>query len=99
MAFLKHRATVEVPNLSLAPNGPIKSIIDQFFRLYRGVSKNIYDDLVGLTPGRSDALPVASIDYLGKFYIKINSGAADTLHFCIFNGATLVYEWKAITLT
>lgn len=99
MAFLKHRASVEVPNLSLIKDQGAKDALDQFFRLYRQTSKNIFDDLVGLTPGRSDVLPTASADYLGKFYLKINLGAADTLHICRFNGATLIYEWKTVTVT
>lgn len=95
---LKHRATVEVPDLALIKDASTKNALDQFFRLYRQASINIYDDLVGLTPGRSASLPTASLDYLGKFYVKINAGAADTLHFCRYNGATLVYEWKQINL-
>lgn len=99
MAFLKHRASVEVPNLSLIKDQGVKDVLDQFFRLYRQTSKNIYDDLIGLTIGRSDALPTASVDYLGKLYLKINAGAADTLHICRYNGSTLIYEWKTITVT
>jgi hypothetical protein len=99
MGSLKHRATIESPNIGLIKDILIKQAFDQFFRLFRQTSVNIYDDLISLKPGRSDTLPTASQDYLGRFYIKINAGAADTLHFCRYNGATLIYEWKTVTVS
>lgn len=95
---LKHRSTITLPEISRADGEGTKNVFQQLMRSLFDNFKNIYDDLSGLTPGRSDTLPTASVDYLGKFYVKINAGAADTLHFCRYNGATLVYEWKQINL-
>lgn len=99
MGFLRHRVQTEIPNLSLIKEEGTRNALDQFFRVVQKTLTNIYDDLVGLTPGRSAALPTASVEQLGRFYIRINAGAADTLHFCRYNGSTLIYEWKTVTLS
>ncbi len=43
---MKHRATVEPPNLGLVSDSGTKSVLDQFFRLFKQTSINIYDDLI-----------------------------------------------------
>lgn len=42
---LKHRATVEPPDLSLVKESGAKQTLDQFFRLFKQTSINIFDDL------------------------------------------------------
>lgn len=43
---MKHRATVEPPDLGLVKDGGAKSVLDQLFRLFKQTSINIYDDLI-----------------------------------------------------
>ena len=94
--MLKHRKQTDFPDITKVKDF---ETLKDLFKTLNDVFKNIYDDLNGLTPGRSATLPTASIDYLGKFYLRINAGAADTLHICRYNGATLAYEWKTVTVT
>ena len=48
-----------------------------------------------LQPGSS--LPTASADNHGKFALKVNAGAVETLHVCVKHQGTGAYSWRAVT--
>lgn len=95
---LKHRPQIKLPDLSKVSDKATQAVLEQFMRLFYDTAVNIYDDLSSPIE-RVDALPTASAEFVGTFLLKINAGAADTLHVCRYNGATLVYEWKTVTVT
>lgn len=95
---LKHRPQIKLPDLSKVSDKGTQAVLEQFMRLFYDTAVNIYDDLNSPIE-RVDTLPTASAEYVGMLFLKINSGAADTLHICRYNGASLVYEFKTVTVT
>ena len=96
---LKHQVTNKIPDLRLIQDKPTRDAVEQFARMVTEAMTNIYDDLSSIKVDRDSALPTAGEDYLGKFYLKSNASAEDTLHVCIYDAGTSQYEWKQVTLT
>jgi hypothetical protein len=94
---LNHNPTPKLPDLNLLKDPSTKKVTEEMTRLTYDSYKDIYDDLVKVSVGRNSALPTASKDYLGKYFLK--SGAAeDTLHQCVYNSSSQTYSWKQIQL-
>ncbi len=96
----KHRKTTELPKGFEVTDPAIIKYIDDMGKALRQTLKNIYDDSIALEKAEvTSSLPTASAEYLGKMFLKSNAGADDTLHICIYRGATTDYAWKTIGLT
>lgn len=96
---LRHKAVMITPNIKEAKDEGTKSVFTQLIKQLYGMFKNVYDDLVRLKPERLATLPTASAENLGRFYLKINAGAIDTLHICIYDLSDTSYKFKQVTLT
>lgn len=96
---LKHSSNVRPPEIKRITDPMMIAVMEQFSKLISETFRNIYDDLVRAATDRVDTLPTAGADYLGRFMLKTNSGADDTLHVCIYQGATTDYAWKQVTLS
>lgn len=98
--IIKHKVQFELLDLSkITDQGVQQAISDILSKIY-DMGQNIYDDLQTLkVVERVDALPTAEVEYLGRFMLLANTGAEDTLHFCIFDDSDQSYHWKEVTLT
>ena len=92
-------ASIKMPDIGKIPDKTTQMVMQQLVSFLQQNQTFIHDDLASLSVGRASALPVASADLLGKFYQKINTNALDTLHLCIYDGATNTYTWKTVSLT
>ena len=96
---LKHTSNVRTPDLKNVNDVGTRNSLEQIMRLVYDLSKDIYDDLVRAATDRTGALPTAGKDYLGRFMLKTNSSAEDTLHICVFDDNSTSYLWKEVTLS
>jgi len=87
------------PSFKGVKDGTTQGILEQFGKVLYGKFNDIYNDLVHARTDRVDTLPTAGKDYLGRFMLKANAGADDTLHICIYQGATSDYAWNAVTIS
>ncbi len=98
--LIRHRKVIQFPDLTLIKDQATVAVIKDLCRIITDESMNILDDITNLEKvERTDTLPTASVDYLGKLMLKSNAGALDTLYQCVYNGATSTYVWKQITLS
>jgi hypothetical protein len=96
----KHRKSVELPNGFYIKDAEIVKYIDDLGKALMSTFKNLYDDLVLLERFEVvSALPTAGADYRGKTYLLSNAGSDDTLHVCIYEGATDTYDWREVTIS
>lgn len=96
---LKHRKSTSFPDISENVQSSTAEVLKDLFRSFSTTFRNIYDDLSNISVNRVDALPTASRDYLGRYFLLTHASADDTLHICIYEGATSTYDWRAVTLT
>lgn len=96
---LKHRRSSIFPDLGIVSNSVNGKIFQDLFRMLKDTFTNIFDDLSSMRTDRVENLPTASRDYIGRFMLKINAGSDDTLHVCIYEGATSTYDWRQVTIT
>lgn len=96
---LKHRPVLIPPNIKIADGEGTKAVLTQMNKQLNDMFKNIYDDLLNITPERVSTLPTASAQNLGRFFLLINAGADDTLHICVYRNGTSDYAFKEVTLT
>lgn len=96
---MKHSANPRIPEVSLVKDPATRNVLQEICRLiYKGFG-DIYDDLKASgTVEVVAALPTASREYRGKFFLKIETGN-DTLHVCVLNTGTGAYSWKAVTIS
>ena len=94
---LNHSPNIRLPDTSLANGEGNKQIFKQFMTLIYESFTNIYEDLANVSVTRG-SLPTASSDLVGKFYLKPNAGADDTLHVVIYDANASVYKWQRIAL-
>lgn len=93
---LKHSSNVKLAETRQISNLEIKNFSQQLIRSVYDISKNIYDDLYNIAPGREDSLPTASVDYLGKIMLIPQAGADDKVYICIYDANSETYEWIEI---
>lgn len=96
---LKHKAVLITPNIKEAKEEGTQKVFIQLIKQLIDMFRNVYDDLSRIHPERVSALPTASAENLGRFYLKINAGADDTLHISIYDGAASGYKFQAVTLS
>jgi hypothetical protein len=98
--LIRHRQIISFPDLAKVRDEVARSAFQDLCRIIGDMSMNLLDDIKNLEDfERVDALPTAGIDYHGKAFLKQNAGALDTLHVCVYNGASSSYVWKQITLS
>lgn len=97
--LIKTPASIIQPDLRIADGDGNKNLFDQIFRVFKAAFRGVYDDIINLSVGRSDALPTAKVDFVGKFYLITHAGARDTLHVCLYDGSISDYIWRQVTTT
>ena len=95
---LNHSPNVRLPDIGLANGEGNKQIFKQLMTLIYESFTNIYEDLANVSVTRGSSLPTASSALIGKFYLKSNAGADDTLHICIYDANASVYKWQETAL-
>ena len=96
---LKHRITLLSPDIKRLEDKNIQDVFSQLTKQIYDQFKNVYDDLIRLAPERVATLPTATSEILGRIYLKINTGAIDTFHLCVYDESDSSYKFKQITLS
>lgn len=96
---LRHVSSVKIPSINAADGNGTKAVLGQLMRLIYDTFIAIYDDLFNLSVSTVTALSTASKDNLGKFHLKTNVGAIDTLHICVYDLSDTSYKWQQVTLS
>lgn len=96
---LRHVSSVRTPSIGSADGKGTQAVLKELMRLIYNTFVDIYDDLNNLSVTTIATLPTASKDNVGKFYLKTNAGADDTLHIVIYDGAASGYKFQAISLS
>lgn len=96
---LRHVSSVKTPSISMATGPENQAIFRQLMRLIYDTFVNIYQDLLNLSVTIIATLPAASKDNVGKFYLKTNAGAIDTLHIVVYDNSDSSYKFQEVTLS
>lgn len=96
---IKHRPYTKFPDVEKIKDELVKEFGQDLGRIILEAFRNIYDDLKSLEKvERVSALPTASLDTRGKFYLLEGGAIADKLYIGIDAG-NKTYIFKQITLT
>jgi len=96
---LRHKIVMISPNIKETKDEGTQKVFNQLSKQLYDLFKNVHDDLIRLRPEVVETLPTASAENYQRLYLKTNSGADDTLHVCIYDGAASDYKFQQVTLS
>ncbi len=97
---MKHKPAQEFPKSTEIKDEAVQTFAKELGEIFLKDMRNIYDDIKFVeTVEVVSALPTATKDNWGKFYLLTTTGA-DWLYITIdTGGAAAGYGWKRVTLT
>lgn len=97
---LKHKSKFITPIMDGIPDQELRQVMTDLCRQLADMFSNVYDDeqVLRIAEVYGAALPTAASQYRGRFFLKTNTSAEDTLHICVSDGVG-GYAWKQVTLS